>query len=229
MSKPCKTTTKTKNSKAIALLFLNYKRWWYIIYCMELKRKKPDRKDYRRIGKIQKRILILLVGGLAFGITRNFGKQIKVLKEIGKEWQDIPNQTINTAIRSLYEARFVEKRKFPHGKMEIVISKKGEKRAMIENIDTLKIARPKKWDGYFWVVLFDIPEKRKRIRDAFRFHLKKMDFYELQKSVFIFPFPCVKEIKFITEYYNIKKHIRIIEARSIDHEKEIIGRFRLNT
>ena len=78
MSKPCKTTTKTKNSKAIALLFLNYKRWWYIIYCMELKRKKPDRKDYRRIGKIQKRILILLVGGLAFGITRNFGKQIKV-------------------------------------------------------------------------------------------------------------------------------------------------------
>ena len=151
------------------------------------------------------------------------------MREISHEWKSIPHKTLNRTIESLYEARFVEKRKVPDGKMEIVISKNGEKRAMIENINTLKIARPKKWDGYFWVVLFDIPEKRKRIRDTLRFHLKKMDFYELQKSVFVLPFPCVKEIKFIAEYYNIRKYIRIIEARSIDHEKEIIQRFKLNT
>jgi phenylacetic acid degradation operon negative regulatory protein len=196
---------------------------------MELNHRKPTRKDYRRIGKIQKRLLLLLMGGLAFGMTRNFGKQIKILKEVGKEWSTIPDQTINIAIRSLYEAHFVEKRKLSDGKMEIIISKNGARRAMIENISELKIKRPKKWDGYFWIVLFDIPEKRKRIRDALRFHLKKMDFYELQKSVFILPFPCVKEIKFIAEYYNIREHIRIIEARSIDHEKEIIHHFKLKT
>ena len=194
---------------------------------MDTRTYKPVKTDHRRLGKLQKRILLLLMGGLAFGMTRNFGKQIKILEEVGKEWQDIPNQTINNALRTLYEARFVEKRVLKDGKVEIVISKNGAQRAMIENISTLKITRPKQWDGYFWIVLFDIPEKRKRVRDALRFHLKKMDFYELQKSVFVLPFPCVKEIKFISEYYNIRKHIRIIEARSIDHEKEIINHFKL--
>ena len=195
---------------------------------MSIKAYKKIKTNHRRLGKLQKRILLLLMSGVAFGLTRNFGKQIKLIKEISHEWQDIPNQTINTAIRSLYEARFVEKRVLKDGKVEIVISKNGTRRAMIENLSTLKIARPKKWDGYFWIVLFDIPEKRKRVRDALRFHLKKMDFYELQKSVFILPFPCVKEIKFIAEYYNIRKYIRIIEARSIDHEKEIMNHFKLS-
>lgn len=195
---------------------------------MSISRKKPIRKDYRRLGIIQKRLLLLLMGGLAFGLTRNVGRQIKILKEAGKEWKNIPNQTINNAFRTLYEARLIEKRKLPDGKIEVIISKNGEKRAMIENLSEMKIKRPPKWDGYFWIVMFDIPEKRKRVRDALRYHLKKMDFYELQKSVFVLPFPCVKEIKFLAEYYNIRKHIRMIEARSIDHEQEIIKRFKLS-
>lgn len=194
---------------------------------METKNYKLKKRDHRRLGKLQKKLLLLLMGGIAFGMTRNFGKQIKLIKDIGNEWEDIPNQTINNALRSLYEARFVEKKKHTDGRIEIVLSKDGTKRAMIENINTLKISRPKKWDGYFWIVLFDIPEKRKRIRDVLRFHLKKLDFYELQKSVFVLPLPCVKEIKFIAEYYNIRKHIRMIEARSIDHEKEIMNHFKL--
>jgi phenylacetic acid degradation operon negative regulatory protein len=195
---------------------------------MKSKRKKPFKNNHRRLGKIQKRLLLLFMGGLAFGMTRNFGKQIKILKEFGTEWEQIPNHTINNALHSLYEAQFVEKKVLKDGKIEIIISKNGIRRAMIENLRTLKITRPKKWDGYFWIILFDIPEKRKRIRDALRFHLKKMDFCELQKSVFVIPFPCVKEIKFIAEYYHIKKHIRIIEARSIDHEKEIMNYFKLS-
>ena len=189
---------------------------------------KPKRKDYRRLGKLQKRLLLLFFGGLAFGLSQNFGKQLKVLREFDREWNNIPNQTINNAIASLYEARFIEKKKQENGTMEIIISKNGIHRALIENINIMKIKRPSKWDGYFWIVLFDIPEKRKRIRDTLRFHLKKMEFYELQKSVFVLPFPCVKEIKFIAEYYNIRKHIRIIEARSIDHEKEIMNHFKLS-
>lgn len=188
--------------------------------------KKPKRKNYRRIGKIQRKILLLLSAGLATGFNQNPMKQTLIFEKLDDEWNNIPSQTINHSIRTLYEAHFIHK-KINNGKAEISLSTNGSKWVMVNNLDNLSIKRPKKWDGYFWVVLFDIPEKRRSIRNILRFHLKKMGFYELQKSVFVIPFVCVKEIKFIAEYYNIRKNIRMIEARSIDHEKEIIKYFQL--
>lgn len=193
-----------------------------------MKRKRPKRKNYRRLGKIQQKILLLLSAGLATGLNQNPMKQELIFEKLEEEWEKVSAQTVNRSIRALYEARFIHKKIHSYGNAEITLSTDGSKWVMVNNLDKLSIQKPKKWDGYFWVVLFDIPEKRKRIRDALRFHLKKIGFYELQKSVFVFPFQCMKEIKFLAEYYNIRKHIRVVEARSIDQEKEFIDHFKLS-
>ena len=51
--------------------------------------------------------------------------------------------------------------------------------------DYLKIDKPKIWDKKWRIVVFDIPEKQRGARDSLRTYLKKLDFYELQKSIFI--------------------------------------------
>ena len=75
--------------------------------------------------------------------------------------------------------------------------------------------------------MFDVPEKFKRTRDALRTHLKNMGFYEFQKSVFVHPYPCAKEIEYIMEFYQSQRFVRFIVATEIDNALELKRHFKL--
>jgi DNA-binding transcriptional regulator PaaX len=75
--------------------------------------------------------------------------------------------------------------------------------------------------------MFDIPEKLKKVRESLRFHFKDMGLIEFQKSIFIHPFPCKKEIEFIIEFYNARKYVRFILAEEVDNELHFKHKFEL--
>lgn len=52
-----------------------------------------------------------------------------------------------------------------------------------------------KWDGRWTVVIFDIPEQTRWIRDRLRFDLEDLGFGGLQKSVWISPFPIADDLR----------------------------------
>src|SRR3989339_49786 len=84
----------------------------------------------------------------------------------------------------------------------------------------------KDWDGKWRFIVFDVPEKFRTGRDALRWKIKKLGFYELQKSVFIFPYKCEDEINFIIEFFGIRKYVRYGIIDFIDnkaHLKQIFG------
>ncbi len=101
----------------------------------------------------------------------------------------------------------------------VEITEAGKKRTMRYKFDDIFIERPPKWDGLWRVIMFDIPEKHKKGRDALSRKLKEMEFYPLQKSVFVFPFKCKDELDFICEIFNIRKFVYYFAAKSIDNEK----------
>ncbi|MFA6552750.1 MAG: hypothetical protein WCT19_04620 [Candidatus Paceibacterota bacterium] len=113
------------------------------------------------------------------------------------------------------------------GTIKIMLTKAGKRWAELSSLDELEIKRPKKWDGNWRIVIFDIPEQLKKVRDSLHMHLRNLGFIELQKSVFIYPFPCLKEIGYIIKFYNIQKFVRILTANSIDDEEELMKRFGL--
>lgn len=76
--------------------------------------------------------------------------------------------------------------------------------------------------------MFDIPEKYRLARDSLRYQLKRMEFFEYQKSVFITPYDCLKEIEYLCEFYHIKKYVRIILATSLDDELKLRQHFDLD-
>ena len=45
------------------------------------------------------------------------------------------------------------------------------------------------WDGYWRIVIIDIPDERKSERDALRYILKKAQFIQIKNSIWISPFP----------------------------------------
>ncbi|MCH7763134.1 MAG: hypothetical protein IIB95_05255, partial [Candidatus Marinimicrobia bacterium] len=60
------------------------------------------------------------------------------------------------------------------------------------------------------IVIFDIPEKRKKARDAINLKLKELGFHPIQKSTFIFPYECRNEIDFVAEHFFVRKYINYI-------------------
>ena len=109
----------------------------------------------------------------------------------------------------------------------VEITELGKKKVLSYDLENIKINRPKKWDGYWRVVIFDVPEKNKKARRALNFKLNNMEFFPLQKSVFVCPFECKDEIDFVTEFFGIKKYVRFVLAKNIENDEFIRSYYNL--
>lgn len=85
-----------------------------------------------------------------------------------------------------------------------------------------------KWDKKWRIVIFDIPEELHSARVRFRRKLKSLGFVMLQKSVFVFPYPCHEEIGDICNKLEVSDCVDIIVAESAGFkEKELLKIFNL--
>src|SRR3989344_3637920 len=122
---------------------------------------------------------------------------------------------IKQAVYGLSKKRWVKI--YQKGGNEIVeITEAGKKKVLEYNLDEMKLKIPKKWDGWWRIVMFDIPQTKKRARDAISFKIKELGLYPIQKSVFVSPYPCKDEIDFIGEFFNVRNHIIYIRAKEIE-------------
>lgn len=174
-----------------------------------------------RVGSMQKKVLLLLQGGIALSCARTLGKQWKVLQELGGEWKKIDRQRVNRAITSLYESNLVGAQRNADGTFTLQLREGGKKRALTYNAHRMKIERPTKWDELWRLVSFDIPEDERSARDSLREHLLNLGFYEMHRSFFIHAFPCRDEIDYLVELYDVKKYVRFITAVEIDTALEL--------
>ncbi len=182
----------------------------------------------KRVGTTQRKIVLLLLAGLALSLTRSPKKQWWILKQIPKEWKKENRQALERAINSLYASHLIEERNHKDGTTTFILSENGKQKALRFNIDKLEIKKPTNWDGKWRIVMFDVPEKLRRLRDSLRLHLREIGLIELQKSVFVFPYPCSKEIEFILEFYNARKHVRFVLAERIDNQLHLMKKFNLH-
>lgn len=182
-----------------------------------------------KIGKNQKKILLLLMGGFSLGLSRSPSQYFKILSAIKHDLKEIDDEDLRKAIKSLYRSKLVREKYNSDGTVTLVLSEGGKVRALTYNLDKVVIVKPKVWDKKWRMVLFDVPEKFKKARDAIRYHLKNMKFYEYQKSVFVHPYDCRSEIEYLIEFYNVKKFVRIAVVDSMDNDPHLKRHFRLIT
>jgi len=108
------------------------------------------------------------------------------------------------------------------------LTKKGEIEAEKYQIDGLYIKKPKKWDKKWRTIIFDIPENRRIKRDLFRGKLKEMGFYQLQKSVWVCPYPCRKEINLLRDFFGLgKKTLITLTVEKIENSEGLKKFFNL--
>lgn len=178
-----------------------------------------------RVGPIGQKILVLLLGGISLALTHNPKYFFRILENMAKDWNRINRYALYRSIRNLYKSKLIDAKDNEDGTTSMMLTKEGKKKALTYHIDTITIPKMKKWDKQWRLVLFDIPERFKKARDALALTLKRIGFYRLQKSVFVHPFECQNELDFVIEFWNVRPYVRTILASHIDNELHIKTRF----
>jgi DNA-binding transcriptional regulator PaaX len=175
-------------------------------------------KKINRLGPNQQKALLLIYAGVGLSLARTPKQYFRIFKEVSGEWEKINKKSLERAIYDLYKSKLIREHENSDGSITMVLTDKGKKKIITFNIDNLEIKKPKIWDKKWRMVIFDIPEKKRVARDILRETLKRIGFFEFQKSVFVYPYPCQDEIDYLIEYYEIRPYVRIVTATELDNE-----------
>jgi len=131
------------------------------------------------------------------------------------------------AVWSLQERRFV-RRVRRNGKPVLIITEEGKRRLRSASMHNLRIPSPERWDGKWRIILFDVPEKRKHSRDSLRRYLQNLGFYQLQKSAFVYPYPCADELDVVIQNLNLAPYVTFFTTKELGYqEAKALYRFKL--
>ncbi|MFH1462114.1 MAG: CRISPR-associated endonuclease Cas2 [bacterium] len=180
----------------------------------------------KELSPTKQKILLLLLSGLTLGFSYSPKTHFRVIKNFSEVWKKIDKRQLEKEIRFLYSSKLVTLKENPDGTLNMVLSKKGKLKTLNYHFAEMKI-QPQSWDKKWRVVIFDIPEKLRKGRDALRDKLKNLGFYELQKSVFVFPFECENEVDFLIEVFNLRKFVRYGILEKIDNDAHLEKIFKL--
>lgn len=102
-------------------------------------------------------------------------------------------------------------------KREVHLTTQGEAKINALYAGAYVIPLPVRWDGKWRVVMFDVPEKRKKIRDTLRMLLRSAGFIHFQDSAWIQPYPCDELVTLLRSHLGSGKgEIRYLTASFVD-------------
>ena len=104
-------------------------------------------------------------------------------------------------------------------------TEKGRRRLAKLQFKNLSVRRPRSWQGLWWLVLADIPSKQFRAAaDMFQKKLKRMDFYPLQRTAWVYPFDPRTEVEAVAAHYRINPFVTIMGVKRLDKSDEEVLR-----
>lgn len=80
------------------------------------------------------------------------------------------------------------------------------------------IQPPDEWDEKWRFIMFDIPVDFNTARDALRKDLIAAGCFQLQQSIFVYPFSCIKEIKAIAQHLDIQRYVEVCTVEDFSNK-----------
>lgn len=140
------------------------------------------------------------------------------------QWRDMDKKKFSNDIQRLRREGFI-KVYTSKEKNTIELSGKGKQRVRLFLAEEYEFQYPNYWDEKWRLVIFDIPESKKKNRDILRRKLMEIGFIRLQNSVFVFPFDCKSIIDYLKNLLNIKLNVQYIVAETVETEVNLVDAF----
>ncbi len=179
----------------------------------------------RRKQNIQHAVLaaVAVVGLLAWAAVAP--NTLKLLRYLPKEKYNLGYRARTAAGRLVTkgQAKWVER----GGKKYLRLTPAGHKALAFEQTKVTLKNQKKKWDCRWRMVVFDIPERRRRIRIRLRTYMSEVGFVRLQDSVWVYPYDCEDFIALLKAELKIGKDVLYAIADTIEHDRDIRKYFHL--
>ena len=180
------------------------------------KRKRKRDLTYAILAAVKASALIGI-----FMMAPNMPIALEKMGLIPKESND--TSTIGRARRRLMTRGFLSKTKEGYFKL----TPKGTAAiALLEAQYSIK--RPKTWDGRWRVLIFDVPEYRKTVRDKIRRTLMHIGFTRLQDSVWVYPYDCEDLIALLKADFRIGKDVLYMIVDEMEGDSRLRREFHLS-
>ena len=176
-------------------------------------------------GELVKKILLVAVAGGAIATALVLPGLGILFKQFGAR-SSSERYRIKRTVKRL-EEQSVIKRRIKNGKEEFVVTKKGKKRLSALLIEDLYIEKPKKWDGRWRVLIYDIPNKMDLERRELNSVISQIGMKAIQKSVFVSPYPCKSQIDLVANHYRLNKYLEYFEADYFEGTSDLLKHFDL--
>ena len=202
----------------------------YLLIKKSIKQRKrlEEIETRRRKGQLMMQILAILAIGISIPavalIAPNAPIAVYYIRKIIRRLKTDKKGFIKS-IKALKKQNLITiKHKGDNAVIEI--TEKGKKKILSYSIDLIQLPKKLKWDGYWRVIIFDIPNKLNQARRALSSTLRNLKCYQLQKSVYIYPFEIKDEIDFISSLFGVYEYIVYIKAKEIEGEEIVYEYFR---
>jgi hypothetical protein len=187
--------------------------------------KKGERfKDYLLAGLLVAGTVSLSV--VAPGVMALVAEEFKKRQFPQKKWEK------KKAKRSLYylqRLKLVSYSEDLEGNIKIRLTKKGRDEVGEERIFLIrKIRRPKRWDRKWRLVIFDIPEKKRKSRDIFRRGLLTLGFVKIGESAYLHPFDCETEVRFLRSSLLVAAYVKFLIVLDFEGVGDLKKKFELS-
>jgi len=190
----------------------------------EIKKPKKRKERKARIAVVQKAVLYSLAAAGGLTMTVVTPSALQVLEQFGwVKTRRSPKATIDRSVERLVRTGLAEK----DDSGFVQLTNKGQKRlAEIERAD-YALPRPKRWDGKWRIVSFDIKEKRREVRELLRMTLIAVGFAHLHHSVWVYPHDCEEFISLLKADYHAGVEVLYIIAEYIENDGWLRKRFNI--
>lgn len=184
-----------------------------------------ERKSRERMRRNELQTLILRSVQLAgmLGIAMVAPNVLGAMGKLGMLPSPRQKDVINRA-----SGRLVKKGMVQWHKGKLRLTEQGKRHLRILMLQE-SVKRPRKWDGKWRVLIFDIPERRRALRVKLRHTLRSLGFHRLQDSVWVYPYDCEDLIALLKSDFRVGDDVRYIIADSIERDAALRRIFKLPT
>ncbi len=100
------------------------------------------------------------------------------------------------------------------------LTDKGRERLMRQEFARAELPKPKRWDGKWRIVVFDVPEKYRHLRDNLRTHFTRLGLHPIQKSVWLYPYPCDALVRLIKVDLGLGRDVQYFTVGKFEDREE---------
>lgn len=183
---------------------------------------KPETKE--KIKLTVREILLSFCDGIAtFEEIVGYKWQKREIQKYW-DWREFDKERYYHSLWQLEKQGYIKRYK-DSKKNLIELTKIGQAKAVRYAIKDWQIEKPKIWDKKWRIIIFDIPNDKKILREIVRQRLKYWGFHQLQESVFVYPFDCNTEISALKYTYNLGRYVQYLVVESIETELDLVDLF----